>query len=355
MPKTNANLSNSEIINYDGLRDKIYEIRGQKVMLDYDLAAIYGYTTSAFNQQVKNNKEKFVGEDFMFRLTKEDLVALSMSRNLITMQTKGTRGGRAKMPYAFTEQGIYMLMTVLRGELATRQSRALVMAFKAVKDYITDNQDILSYRSELNSILKVITNTKDIEQVKSAIAKLNQEVEDINQKLGNVITKSEISPVLLDFNNLPDRHEFLFLDGELAKASVTYQNIYSQASHSICIIDDYINLKTLRHLHVAKQGVDITIFSDNRGKHLHQNDLLDFQREFPDAKIKLLQTGDGVHDRFIVLDRGTKDERIFHCGASSKDAGKKLAAITEMTEDIISHALNKIIEVMLRNPELKLK
>lgn len=78
------------------ITDKIYTIRGQKVMLDYDLAELYGYTTSAFNQQVKNNIEKFEGRDFMFCLNPKDLAELSMSKKLISIQTKGIKGGRSK-------------------------------------------------------------------------------------------------------------------------------------------------------------------------------------------------------------------------------------------------------------------
>ena len=107
------------LINEELLRSKIYMVRGQKVMLDFELAQIYGYTTTKFNQQVKNNIEKF-DNDFMFELTKEEFENL-MSKNLTS-----SWGGRRKMPKAFTEQGIYMLMTVLRGELATKQSKASV-------------------------------------------------------------------------------------------------------------------------------------------------------------------------------------------------------------------------------------
>ena len=117
-------LGGGEIIitNMESLRDKIYTIRGQKVMLDYDLAGIYGYTTSAFNQQVKNNIEKFE-KDFMFQLAREEIDYLVISKKLISRKDnllKGQNGGSRHLPYAFTEQGIYMLMTVLKGELAIR-------------------------------------------------------------------------------------------------------------------------------------------------------------------------------------------------------------------------------------------
>ena len=103
----------------------VYEIRGQKVMFDFDLAFIYGYETKIFNRQVKNNIDRFPDE-FRFQLTIDEATQLSRCKNFTTiMQGKGTRGGRVYLPYVFTEQGIYMLMTVLKGDLAVKQSKAL--------------------------------------------------------------------------------------------------------------------------------------------------------------------------------------------------------------------------------------
>ena len=116
------------------IRDKIYIIRGKKVMLDYDLAMIYGYDTKYLNRQVKRNIERFEGEDFMFQLTAEEFLRCQNG----TSKKEG-QGGKRYRPYVFTEQGIYMLMTVLRGDLAIKQSRALIRVFKAMKDYIFEN------------------------------------------------------------------------------------------------------------------------------------------------------------------------------------------------------------------------
>ena len=110
-------------------------------MLDFELAEIYGYETKAFNQQVKRNIEKF-DEDFMFQLTDEEVFELSRSQN-VTLNKSAGRGSNIKYnPHVFTEQGIYMLMTVLKGDLAVRQSRALVRTFKQMKDYIVENQEM---------------------------------------------------------------------------------------------------------------------------------------------------------------------------------------------------------------------
>ena len=141
------NKTKEEIIIVDerSIKDKIYVIRGQKVMLDSDLAEIYGYTTKRFNEQVKNNIEKF-DDDFMFQLNDEELKKL-WSKNSTANISKMSRS----LPYCFTEQGIYMLMTVLKGDLAVNQSKALIRLFKKMKDYIVDN-NLLKHLLVINII-----------------------------------------------------------------------------------------------------------------------------------------------------------------------------------------------------------
>ena len=139
-----------QIINENTIKDKIHIIRGVKVMLDYDLAEIYGYTTKAFNQQVRNNIEKF-DDDFMFLLSQKEVTSL---RSKFLTSNVG-RGGSRYLPYAFTEQGIYMLMTVLKGDLAVQQSKALIRAFQAMKNYIIENQGIVGQTEFLKLCLQV--------------------------------------------------------------------------------------------------------------------------------------------------------------------------------------------------------
>lgn len=143
------------------IESMIYYVRNQKVMLDFELAEIYGYETKRFNEQVKNNIEKF-DKDFMFRLTKEEYENI-----LRTKKSTSSWGGTRHLPYAFTEQGVYMLMTVLKGELAIRQSKALIRIFKSMKDYIIENKDLLNNNA---NILKIVnSNTKRIESIESVI------------------------------------------------------------------------------------------------------------------------------------------------------------------------------------------
>lgn len=142
--------SNIEIIeiSQNSIKDKIYTIRNQKVMIDSDLAQIYGYTTKTFNQQVKNNIEKFE-EDFRFQLTNDEFAEILRSKNLTSISEKRGRGGRTYNPYVFTEQGIYMLMTVLKGELAICQSKALIRTFKDMKDYFLKTEGIIGQKELL--------------------------------------------------------------------------------------------------------------------------------------------------------------------------------------------------------------
>ena len=292
------------------LRDKIYVIRGQQVMLDFDLAEIYGYSTSAFNQQVSRNIEKF-DEDFMFQLTKGEFEFL-MSQNVIS-----SWGGRRKLPNAFTEQGIYMLMTVLKGDLATKQSKKLIRLFKDMKDYIIENQQfMITHKDYIALVEKTNSNSTDIEDIKD-----------------NMITKADLPDFMKLFDAGIEHDEILILDGEPFKADLAYQKIYRRAKRKIFVIDDYIGTKTLQHLLHSKPVVKLTIISDNKAHPpLRSVEYTDFQNENPGRNIDFITTAKKIHDRYIVLDYNTKDMRVYHCGASSKDAGKKITTITQIND-----------------------
>ncbi len=131
-------------LNSETIESMIYEIRGVKVMLDFDLARIYGYTTKTFNQQVKNNNDKFE-LDFKFQLTKNEWDSILRSKILTANNLSMTRS----LPYAFTEQGIYMLMTVLKEDLAVKQSKIIIRLFKQMKDYLVESNNLLSSDEEL--------------------------------------------------------------------------------------------------------------------------------------------------------------------------------------------------------------
>ena len=353
--KQSKTVSKEALIISEGvLKDKIYSIRGQKVMLDADLAEIYGYETKIFNRQVKRNIEKFEGEDFMFQLSWDEAKVLPRCQNG-TLEKMESGSNFKYLPYAFTEQGIYMLMTVLRGELATKQSRALIRMFKQMKDYVLDNQEKLEYRSNLQLALKEIGDLRSIKKLNNDIIRIDNQISDINAKLNNTVTKSEISPILLDFKNSIVQKEFVIMGGELLRATEVYIDLYASAKKSIYLIDNYISIKTLRHFCKVRNGVEITVFSDNLGNYLHSSDLEDFKKEFPRINLKVIRSENTIHDRFIILDYKEEDEKIYVCGASEKDAGKKLTTIYLFDDARLVGIVYDEVEKLKANPSLKLK
>ena len=220
------------IHNSDDLKSKIYTIRGVQVMLDSDLAEIYGYTTKAFNQQIKNNIERF-DDDFMFKLTQEES-NLILRSNFLTLE----QGKYSKyLPYAFTEQGIYMLMTVLRGKLAVSQSKALIRLFKQMKDFIVENQSTIDNRDYLRLSLQTTENTKNMIEIRKSIAELDDKVAEVVDKLSECVTNSELSDILLDFSKPITKRGWLILNGQPVESDIAYHDIYSQAKKTIFIID----------------------------------------------------------------------------------------------------------------------
>jgi len=312
-------------------------------MLDADLAALYGYSTKQFNRQVKNNVEKF-DTDFMFELTAEEF------ENLRCKNCTSSWGGTRYLPHAFTEQGVYMLMTVLKGELATRQSKAIVRTFKQMKDYIVNNQNLLGERELIQLSLQTADNVRQISDLKCSLDRIDDEVAGIVDVLGNMVTKSELANVMLDFGNPAVRRGWLILDGQPVESDVAYAQIYEQAKHTIFVVDNYIGLKTLVLLKKFVRTVAVTIFTDNLGKGLHKAEYDDFCAEYGAVSFK--KAGNIFHDRYIILDYGLKTEQIFHCGASSKDGGSRVMTIEKVSDCVIYHPL---LERLLQNSILTLK
>ena len=139
-------------------------------------------------------------------------------------------------------------------------------------------------------------------------------------------------------------------NAKFSSADEVYESIYKQAKSSIYVVDNYIGLRTLVHLKNSPTGVAIILFSDNVGNNkLHNIEFTDFCKEYPTVNLSLKKTGGIFHDRFIVLDYGTADERVFLCGASSKDAG---ARITSIVEDYGISKYAPVIATLLKNPTL---
>lgn len=223
----------TELKIVESIKAHVYMLRGEQVMLDSDLADIYGYELKAMNQQVKRNIERFP-EDFMFQLTREevDLVKSQIvtSReiqddNLKSQFVTSSWGGKRKMPYAFTEQGIYMLATVLKGELATKQSIFIMRAFKEMRHFIANNALMFE---KINSIeLKQLEYQKDADEKFGRIFEYMANHEEDNQKI--------------------------FYDGQIFDAFSFLADIIGHAKQEIVLIDGYIDVVTLNILAKKKQ------------------------------------------------------------------------------------------------------
>lgn len=326
----------TELMTVDNICNRVYIIRGQQVMLDYDLAELYGYEVKNLNQQVKRNIVRFP-EDFMFQLTREEIESVK-SQFVISRENnffEGQGGGRRTLPYAFTEQGIYMLATVLRGELAEQQSIFIMRAFREMRHYMKQNQQFVA-QSEMKLV------TAKVSEISVQVAGIS----DWKKKTENDIVSIQKSIDILNENFVSDKDfkNFVIYKGQKFEADAAYIDIYQQATTSIYVVDDYMNTKTLELLSQKKQGVKVVLFTENghgRKGFLTPVVVSDFSSQYPPLRIK---SNPDCHDRWIVLDYGLPTEQAFHCGASSKDAGKKLCAInkienTEMIHPVIDNLL----------------
>lgn len=327
------------MITTDDIRSKVYIIRGQQVMLDKDLAEIYGYDVKRLNEQVKRNINRFP-EDFMFQLKTSEITESLKSQIATLNVSKNKRGMHIKkMPFAFTEQGIYMLATVLRGELAEQQSIFIMRTFREMRHYIKQNQQFVT-RSEMELLSSKVTEISV--QTATVIDKQKQTDQKVDLIQKNVEQLSE------NFITDKDKKNFVIYKGQKLEADIAYIEIYQQAKKSIYVVDDYMNAKSLQHLSQKADGVEVVLFTENGkgGKGFLTKSLVtDFQNEYPSLRIK---SNPDCHDRLIVLDYDEETEQVYLCGASSKDAGKKLCAINQITETAIIHP---VIDRLLLLPD----
>ena len=320
---------NTELMTVDNICNRVYVIRGQQVMIDYDLAEIYGYEVKNLNQQVKRNIARFP-EDFMFQLTREEVESVK-SQIVISRENnffEGQGGGRRTLPYAFTEQGIYMLATVLRGELAEQQSIFIMRAFREMRHYIRQNQQFVT-QSEMRLV------TAKVSEISVQVAGVVDWKNKAEDRFDNI--QRSIDTLYENFVTDKDFKNFVIYKGQKFEADAAYIDIYQQAKKSIYVVDDYVNTKTLQLLSQKQAGVEVVLFTENgHGKRgfLTTAVVNDFIQEYPPLRIK---PNADCHDRLIVLDYGLTTEQAYHCGASSKDAGKKLCAINVILETSMIH------------------
>lgn len=289
------------------IKNIIYKIRGQQVILDFDLALIYGYEVKVLNQQVKRNLERFPS-DFMFKLTSKEVKELPRSQ-FVTLEGRGSNIKYA--PYAFTEQGVYMLSAVLKSDIAIQQSIAIMRAFKDMRHFISEHNQLvesIGYQQLVNQVNNLVG---DVTEIKQNIKVFNKFIGDFNK--GNVLT------------------QMVVFKGEIVEASIVINNIIKSAKHSIDIIDPYIGIGTFEKFLVLHQDIILNLFNDLAKNILSSRDWNNFKIKHP--KSKLFDLKNKVHDRFIFIDIETENSTGYLVGGSIKDLGSKLTTIIKI-EDV---------------------
>ena len=301
---------NLAIHSVDDFKGKIYTIRGVQVMLDSDLAEIYGYATKDFNRQVKNNIERF-DEDFRFQLTEDEVKLVSRCKKFTLNEQGKGRGHNFKYnPYVFTEQGIYMLMTVLKGDLAVVQSKMLIRLFREMKDFLQTNAHLFA---EIDNIQKHLIDS------------------DIHHK--------EHDKQIAELFSLMDRYKIddtqgIFFQGQIFDAYAKFQSFIAQAQKEIVLIDNYVDITVLERLSTKNSGVDVTIYTLPNTR-LTAQDVRSFNAQYPTLTVRHTTS---MHDRFLIIDNTI----LYHLGASLKDLGRKCFAFELFDAGFIPDILAKV-------------
>ena len=232
-------------------------------------------------------------------------------------------------------------MTVLKGELATKQSKALIRMFKQMKDFLVENSEFIDAKAFIQVAAQTTQNTRDIAT--------------LNNKISTLASKEDFKKVMDNFIAPNSYKHFLLMNGEKIEADLAYTTVYKSAKKSIYLIDNYIGLKTLELLRAAKDNVEITVFSEN----LKNNDMLtrsilnDFKQDYPNIQLKIKNAGTMYHDRYLAIDYGTNHEAFYFCGASSKDAGNKISTISKI-EESLRDMYHDLFKGMLNNADLQI-
>jgi hypothetical protein len=265
-------------LNEEQIQNKIYSIRGKQVMFDYDLATIYQVETRVLNQAVKRNIKRFP-PDFMFQVTKEEYDILISQ--FVTSKTK--QGGRRKLPYVFTEQGVSMLSSVLKSDTAIEVSIRIMHAFVNMRKFLYVNANVFQQIEHIEQKLKIHDENFD--------------------KIFKALQSKEIKP----------KHGIYF-NGQVFDAWLFVSELIKSAKRSIILIDNYID-ETVLTLFSKNQNVEVHIYTANISKQL-QLDLKKYNAQYKPIKIDKFKLS---HDRFLIIDK--KD--VYHIGASLKDLGKR--------------------------------
>ncbi len=287
------------------IENLIHVIRGQQVMLDSDLARLYGVETRVLNQAVKRNIERFP-EDFMFQLTKEE------SQNLISQNATSSsrsqnvtlnveRGKNIKyMPYAFTENGVAMLSSVLRSKTAIEVNIRIMRAFTSMRSFMMNNAHVF----------------QRIETIEHNYLLINHRLSEHDKKFEEILTRlddKESEPI-----------EGFFFEGQIFDAYSLISDLIRKAKQRIILIDNYVDDRILKVLTKRKEEVTATIYTDPRHSQIN-TDLKRHNAQYPRIEVKACTN---VHDRFLII-----DDTVYFIGGSIKDLGKKIVAFSRMHQN----------------------
>ncbi len=287
----------NEVVKYN-IENKILTIRDKQVMLDSDLAELYQVETKRINEAVKRNPEKFP-DDLMFELSDKEYEILK------SQNATSSWGGRRNKPKAFTEQGVYMLATVLKSKVATDVTLSIMRTFTKMKHFLSQNANLFAKIDaiEKRQISYEITTDKKIE------------------KIFNLIEDKSIKPT-----------QGIFFDGHIFDAYEFISDLIKSAKKEIILIDNYID-ETILTLFSKNQNIEVVIYTKTISKQL-KLDLQKYNLQYKPIKIKRFNLS---HDRFLIIDKN----EIYHIGASLKDLGKKWFAFSKMDNKSLS-ILDKI-------------
>ena len=275
-------------LDEDQIQNRIFTIRGLQVMLDSDLAELYGAETKVFNQAVKRNIDRFPN-DFRFQLSNNE------KSELVTNCDRLNRLKHSSVnPYVFTEQGVSMLSGILKSKIAVEMSIQIIRAFVVMKRFLATNASIFQRLSKLET-----------EQLQYRL-----HTENKFEKLFEAIEEKQIKP-----------KQGIFFNGQIFDAYVFVSDLIKSAQTSIVLIDNYVDESVLTLLSKRAENCKAVIYTKTLSKQL-QLDLKKHNEQYPTIEIKTFKE---AHDRFLILD----EKDIYHFGASLKDLGKKWFAFSK--------------------------
>ena len=278
--------------NNQDIQNKIYTIRGFAVMIDRDLAELYGVENKRLNEQVKRNIERFPDE-FMFQLSKEELENWKSQFATSNKEFMGLR----KMPFVFTEQGVSMLSSVLKSKTAIKMSIKIIKSFVNMKKFLSSNANIF----------------QRLEDIESKQLKYKLESDEKFTKVFEAIEVKETTP-----------KQGIFYDGQIFDAYNFISNLIRDTKSSITLIDNYIDDSVLT-LFSKNQDINIKIYTKTISKQL-KLDLDRYNSQYKKIEIKIFPNS---HDRFMIIDK----KEVYHIGASLKDLGKRWFAFSKFDID----------------------